>query len=764
MLKHATITRTSRVQQELQRHWNQQVLLQQGDQFGRDDEPIDSSLPLANIDNPNSSDISANGMSSSPSWLSNDATNTTGGGLQFTSSCNPSPSPKSTPTSKFCISSAPSSVFSSPSKTNPNGTISDNTLSGSSTTIDTSKTPISSTTTTTTTTTRTLSSASKCGSESMIKVFAQTLSQEVEYVTLHVNAQTKSSQIIRSLLRKFRLKHRDPNLFYLTLERWIRKDGLKQKSVMLLSDQACPLQLQQCCSNPPHNDIKFTLQMRAGALIKIHCSDVCPNTRYKCLSLSTQTSVDETIELMLHCLNLVANGTGTGTGTTPKNGNTSVSSQFNGTSSRLTAGSPILTDSSSTTSSSSSSSTTSSSSGIDSDPMQANQATSHHSSNTIFTSRLLDSSSRTNSVTSISSSSNVSNTSSSHLGEQFCLIIECRDTNYRRILESDEYLVDVYQNLLDEARERDHLSNLSASPIGGHDGVKSPLQSDLNKSPTKQQPDQWFLIKLKRREDLAHQSIQSTNPRQNMPLPPIPLSLSQLNNKDHLQNIVSTTQIEVNHQHRSRPLPQPLQHHRQTSSLATSTSNTSQLQSTSNNRAADSVDGYFPPAAVPRNNNLIHHRQMSAIVASNHNVLTTNHHNNAPMPPPPASLIWLPPIRPRRRNLSNASTSTFGRPHSGATANGNSTNRRRYDPAQLAEDLDKLEMSDSILVDLAPTTTKCADNLSPNVGPVVENAIVSTINSDGNVNHVIIDETDLVEPLAEVREELNAHMADQMEP
>lgn len=461
--------------------------------------------------------------------------------------------------------------------------------------------------------TNTLGNRSKalCSSESMIKVFAQTLSQDVEYVTLHVNTQTKSNQVVKSLLKKFRLKHRDPNLYHLTLERWIRKDGLKYKSVMLLGDEASPLQLQQCCSNPPHNDIKFTLQIRSGTLVKIFCSDVAPDSRYKCLSLSAHTTVEETIELMLHCLNLI----------TPIGTQTAASCIINNNSHHIRS-----SDSPSSTGSSSSSN--SSSSGIESDPTCLHNHLTNHGHqadlhNLTITSSLtnhqLDSQSRTSSVTSISSSSNVSNISTS-ITEQYCLVIECKDTNFRRTLDSDEYLVDVYQSLLAEANGQ----NVEVSAIA--------TSNNINDEPMKQpqSTEQWFLIKLKRRD---HQNIiKFANPRQNIPLPPIPLSMSQFGNVDNLQNIVSTAQIEVN----QRP----------SSSLAMSSS-----------------------------------AEMCK--------------SDQPYKPPPATIILMqPPIRPRRRNLSNAS-STFGRP---LMAN---SSRRRYDPAQLAEDLKRLDVKDSGIGSLA---------------------------------------------------------------
>ena len=49
---------------------------------------------------------------------------------------------------------------------------------------------------------------------------------DVEYKTLSITNQTSSKEVVRLLLHKFRLKHRDPNLFYLTLEVWIRQTGM----------------------------------------------------------------------------------------------------------------------------------------------------------------------------------------------------------------------------------------------------------------------------------------------------------------------------------------------------------------------------------------------------------------------------------------------------------------------------------------------------------------------------------------------------------
>lgn len=586
MLKHATISRTSRAQQALQlqlhRHCgNQPIQETTGSETDQLSSPIERQFSESSIP-PISSplvELAERGSESPSDYLSDLNNNIINGArlldlqqAQPITPCSASPSPSIMNTSSKIIRLSPYKSPMNPLMCNPSHR----------------------------TNTPNIRSKSLCSSESMIKVFAQTLSQDVEYVTLHVNTQTKSNQVVKSLLKKFRLKHRDPNLYHLTLERWIRKDGLKYKSVMLLGDEASPLQLQQCCSNPPHNDIKFTLQMRSGTLVKIFCSDVAPDSRYKCLSLSAHTTVEETIELMLHCLNLI----------TPI-----------GTSCIINDNSHHIRSSDSPSSTGSSSSSNSSSSGIESDPTCLhNHLTNHNhqadlqnlSITSSLTNHQLDSQSRASSVTSISSSSNVSNISTS-ITEQYCLVIECKDTNFRRTLDSDEYLVDVYQSLLAEANGQNvEISSVATSNNIIDETIKPP-----------QSTEQWFLIKLKRRD---HQNIiKFANPRQNIPLPPIPLSMSQFGNVDNLQNIVSTAQIEVN----QRP----------NSSLAI-TCGAEMCKS------------------------------------------------DQPYKPPPATIVLMqPPIRPRRRNLSNAS-STFGRP---LVAN---SNRRRYDPAQLAEDLKRLDIKD----------------------------------------------------------------------
>lgn len=521
----------------------------------------------------------------------------------------------------------------------------------------------------------------------------------MKYVTLPVNTQTKSHEIIKTLLRKYRQKHRDPNLFHLTLERWIRKDGLKFKSVMLLGDEACPLQLQQCCSNPPHDDIKFTLQMRSGALVKIYCSDVVPDAKYKCLSLSTQTTVEETIELMLHCLNLTSQSTpklqnSNTTTTTTTNDNTSSTTLYTHHN-RHFSGSPNPSSSSS-----SSSYDTSSSSGIESEP---NNIDTRKSSKKSQGAGALNSDSRASSVTSISSSSNVSSLSSS-LIDQYCLIIERKKSNFTQTLRSDEYLVDVYQGLLAEAsRTSDKLHASEADSATTDSGASSLSHHQTNNKSSSSQPladsvrqssDQWFFIKLKRRYETENNAnsrpqagaINHVNPRQNMPLPPIPPSQSSVNqqpqqqqqliNSNHLRHFVSTTQIEVN-----RPGSSLAANNSSCSSYSASTAESELMRDIMRSTPITLPSSYSPHLAAA-----------TAIGGGGGGDEVDSGHQA----PPPSIILLTPPVRPRRRNLSNVS-STFV-PHSSAfvpppsTATNSISNKRRYDQAQLIEDLDRLNI------------------------------------------------------------------------
>ncbi|PRD29978.1 UNVERIFIED_CONTAM: hypothetical protein NCL1_27790 [Trichonephila clavipes] len=123
----------------------------------------------------------------------------------------------------------------------------------------------------------------------------------MEYKTLCINQQTTSKDVVRMLLSKFKMKHRDPNLFYLTMEVWMRKTGIPIRSVVVLEDDAHPAELQAC---HPRGESKFSMKMRRGGLVKVFGgSCLMAGSLYKSLLVSDRTCTTDLIQLVLHCYN-----------------------------------------------------------------------------------------------------------------------------------------------------------------------------------------------------------------------------------------------------------------------------------------------------------------------------------------------------------------------------------------------------------------------------------------------------------------------------
>ncbi|GBP68767.1 hypothetical protein EVAR_83499_1 [Eumeta japonica] len=77
-----------------------------------------------------------------------------------------------------------------------------------------------------------------------IKVYARCLRPDIEYKTLPVTWGTRACEVVAALLRKVRMRHRDPRLFCLSMEVRVRRAGLR--TALLLDDDARPAALQAC--------------------------------------------------------------------------------------------------------------------------------------------------------------------------------------------------------------------------------------------------------------------------------------------------------------------------------------------------------------------------------------------------------------------------------------------------------------------------------------------------------------------------------------
>ncbi|KAG7188780.1 hypothetical protein KM043_008395 [Ampulex compressa] len=132
--------------------------------------------------------------------------------------------------------------------------------------------------------------------QTTIKVYANCLRPDIEYKTLSITYATTCREVVQNLLNKYRMRHRDPRLFYLTMEVTVRRANVR--TVLPLDEDARPAVLQSC---HPRGDSRFSLQTRRGGLVKIYDSALMSGSKYKSLLVSEQTSVDELIQMLLSC-------------------------------------------------------------------------------------------------------------------------------------------------------------------------------------------------------------------------------------------------------------------------------------------------------------------------------------------------------------------------------------------------------------------------------------------------------------------------------
>lgn len=134
--------------------------------------------------------------------------------------------------------------------------------------------------------------------QSTIKVYAKCLRPDIEYKTLSIGYQTTCREVVSTLLSKYKMKHRDPKLFFLCMEVTVRKAGVKTQ--LTLDEDARPAVLQSC---HPKGDSKFSLQTVRGGLVKVYDSALNANSQYKSLLISARTTVDDLLTLLLTCSN-----------------------------------------------------------------------------------------------------------------------------------------------------------------------------------------------------------------------------------------------------------------------------------------------------------------------------------------------------------------------------------------------------------------------------------------------------------------------------
>lgn len=88
--------------------------------------------------------------------------------------------------------------------------------------------------------------------QTTIKVYANCLRPDIEYKTLSITYQTTCREVVQNLLNKYRMRHRDPRLFYLTMEVTVRRANVR--TILPLDEDARPAVLQSC---HPRGDSKY---------------------------------------------------------------------------------------------------------------------------------------------------------------------------------------------------------------------------------------------------------------------------------------------------------------------------------------------------------------------------------------------------------------------------------------------------------------------------------------------------------------------------
>ena len=125
-----------------------------------------------------------------------------------------------------------------------------------------------------------------------MKVDAKCLGKDIEYKTVAVGESMTSRELVWMLLTKCRMKHKDPKLFYLTMDVTVKKTGTPLKRTLVLDEYARPEQFRSC---NPWGECIFILQIRKGGLLRVYFSMFVEELKYKCPCISEDTTVHELI-------------------------------------------------------------------------------------------------------------------------------------------------------------------------------------------------------------------------------------------------------------------------------------------------------------------------------------------------------------------------------------------------------------------------------------------------------------------------------------
>ena len=133
----------------------------------------------------------------------------------------------------------------------------------------------------------------------IIKIYSFCLGSEIKYKSLKISSDTTVKEVVLSVIKKYRMLDKDPNLFYLTLELCDNnpsQEGLTKKTLVLDMDNR-PMEFSTC-----HTwfDCKFILRMKMGREVKIFISVLDQDKEYLCLRISEESDAEAAIKMLLH--------------------------------------------------------------------------------------------------------------------------------------------------------------------------------------------------------------------------------------------------------------------------------------------------------------------------------------------------------------------------------------------------------------------------------------------------------------------------------
>ncbi|CAJ0577746.1 unnamed protein product, partial [Mesorhabditis spiculigera] len=135
------------------------------------------------------------------------------------------------------------------------------------------------------------------GEAGVLKIYTLNVAAFSDYKALRVHTSTTVAEVIDTLVNKFKLSAKDPNLFEMFMEVTTRHEGRPIRSLLLLHPDCRPLEMYRC--HPPDMS-RFIVHLRSGGtLVRVHDHHLEPQSNYKSLMLAGETTAETATRLVM---------------------------------------------------------------------------------------------------------------------------------------------------------------------------------------------------------------------------------------------------------------------------------------------------------------------------------------------------------------------------------------------------------------------------------------------------------------------------------